>query len=147
MTTSLVLVTLHFNYIHVGITVFFVHDFSDMWRGFSRAFGESKFCIVYPRFGVIFNHIYLLAWIVMRILIFPYCLINNTHKGTLTSESEFSEARFAGWFTTTLLTCLYFLQCYWGLNIYRANKAQIEKNKPFIAAYLAETANKQIKNL
>lgn len=137
VTTSLILISLHFNYIPIGITVFFVHDFSDMWRGFSRAFGESKFCIIYPRFGIIINHIYLLAWVVMRILIFPYCLINSIYEGTPGYDSEFSEARFAGWFLTTLLTCLYFLQCYWGLNIYRANKDQIEKNNIFIAAYSA----------
>lgn len=77
MATSLILFSMLTNNLAVGITILFIHNFSDVTGAFVRALVETKYknVLLHAFFWVLA----VINWGYMRIVAFPSCLIKAVY--------------------------------------------------------------------
>jgi hypothetical protein len=67
-----------------GAMILIVHDASDVFLAFGRAYLETKIDSIL--IGAIIYFTQLVIWIFMRILVFPFCLLANVYINNPTSN-------------------------------------------------------------
>jgi hypothetical protein len=124
----LILFSLLYNFLLAGAMEMFIHDLSDSFRGFSRLIGDSKLCILYPRFSNGWNIFYLLTWVYLRILMLPFCFIDS-HLNSLPSIESPWRMVYPQHICLLILNCaIFFIQCFWFFMIFTSVREEKEKN-------------------
>jgi len=86
VAATLILFSMMCNEITAGSMVLIVHDMSDIFIAFGRAFVETKF-----ENKKITAGLYITAtsiWIYLRIIVFPFCLLANVYANKPTPKDD-----------------------------------------------------------
>ena len=113
-----------------------MHEASDLFRAITRVIGDSWACIYYPKLANGLNYFSLIVWIYTRLLVFPFCLINEMYEGF---EGCYIKTPFLwpqGVYLIVLCCAIYGIQCYWAILIYNRIGIEYNKNQPYVESYL-----------
>jgi ceramide synthetase len=75
ITVILILFSIGYNFVPIGIMVMFVHDSSDAARAMGRVMSESKYSVSHLTLSKVVDFVYLGTWAYMRTIVLPFCLI------------------------------------------------------------------------
>jgi hypothetical protein len=132
VTILLIAFSLSYNLMPIGITILFVHDSSDILRGFSCTLGDSWACVLYPWATNSVNYLYLALWVYARLLVLPFCLLESFYTNIPSQAAEWSFLKLQFGYLLMISCAIYSIQCYWSYFMFKRMKKENAKNAIFV---------------
>jgi ceramide synthetase len=111
VAATLILFSMMCNEITAGSMILIIHDLSDILIALGRAFVETKYLTKIN--AATLYIIMTIAWIYLRIIVFPFCLLANVYANKPTPQDEWYMISFEYGYLLIMAFVLYGMHIFW----------------------------------